>query len=108
MIDLLGVIGITVSIVAYIPQVVHLAREHCSAGVSSRAWTLWLISALLVSIVAIERQDVVFIFLQLSTLTSATVILFLAHRYEGMACESHLPAGSTNSKRDGSTQALAS
>ena len=107
MIDLLGVVGITISIVAYIPQVVHLAREHCSAGVSPKAWTLWLISALLVSIVAFERRDVVFIMLQLSTLTSATVILILAHRYQGMACESHRPVGPRGSERDGSAQALA-
>lgn len=108
MIDLLGVLGITISIVAYVPQVVHLAREHCSAGVSSRAWTLWLVSALLVSIVAFERRDVVFIILQLSTLTSATVILLLAHRYQGMACESHLPLASTHSEGGRDTSALAS
>ena len=42
------VTGISIGAVAYLPQVVHLAREHCSAGISSRAWAMWLASAVLV------------------------------------------------------------
>ena len=87
--EVLGVIGIALSVAAYVPQVVHLAREHCSAGISSRSWTMWLVSATLVGALALHRQDSVFILLQLSSLTSAGVILFLAHRYRGMACEGH-------------------
>jgi hypothetical protein len=37
MFEILGVVGITISMAAYVPQVIHLGREHCSAGVSSRA-----------------------------------------------------------------------
>ena len=89
MFEILGVLGITLSVAAYIPQVVHLAREHCSAGISSRSWTMWLISGVLVGVVAVHRQDPVFILLQAGTLTSASVILVLARKYRGMACESH-------------------
>jgi lipid-A-disaccharide synthase-like uncharacterized protein len=89
MLDLLGIIGIAISVAAYVPQVVHLAREHCSAGVSSRAWAMWLLSGLLVGLVAFRRGDLVFILLQLSSFTSAAVILVLARRYKGMACETH-------------------
>jgi uncharacterized protein with PQ loop repeat len=46
--EFLGVAGIAISMLAYMPQVVHLAKEHCSAGVSSRAWAMWLVSSLLV------------------------------------------------------------
>ena len=91
MLEVLGVIGVALSVMAYVPQVVHLAREHCSAGISSRSWTLWLVSATLVGTLALHRHDIVFILLQLSTLTSAVVILFLARRYRGMACETHAP-----------------
>ena len=38
---------------------------------------------------AVHRRDFVFIMLQASTLISATVILFLARKYRGMACETH-------------------
>jgi uncharacterized protein with PQ loop repeat len=92
MFEVLGVIGIAISVLAYLPQVVHLAREHCSAGVSGRAWGMWLASSLLVGALALHRHDAVFILLQLSTLTSAAVILFLVHRYRGLVCATHAPA----------------
>src|SRR5688500_20216234 len=91
MFDVVGVIGIAVSVAAYVPQVVHLWREHCSAGVSTRAWAMWLVSGLLIGLVAMERGDPVFILLQLSSLTSAGVILLLARHYRGMYCETHVP-----------------
>ena len=96
MLEVLGVIGIAISVAAYVPQVVHLAREHCAAGVSSRAWTMWLLSGLLVGLVAVQRGDLVFILLQLSSFTSAAVILLLARRYKGMACETHAHLIPTN------------
>jgi hypothetical protein len=30
--ETLGVAGIVISVLAYVPQVVHLGRQHCSAG----------------------------------------------------------------------------
>ena len=89
MFELLGVTGIAISVLAYLPQVVHLAREHCSAGVSSRAWSMWLLSSLLIGALALHRHDLVFVLLQISSLTSAAIILFLAQRYRGMVCEAH-------------------
>jgi lipid-A-disaccharide synthase-like uncharacterized protein len=77
---------------AYLPQVVHLAREHCSAGISRRAWVMWLVSSLLIGSLALHRHDPVFILLQVSSLVSAAAILFLAHRYRGLICEAHLHA----------------
>jgi uncharacterized protein with PQ loop repeat len=87
--EMLGTTGIVISALAYVPQVIHLAKEHCSAGISSRAWAMWLTSSVLVGALALHRKDIVFIMLQLSTLTSASVIVFLAHRYRGMVCEAH-------------------
>jgi lipid-A-disaccharide synthase-like uncharacterized protein len=69
--------------------VIHLGKEHCSAGISRRAWAMWLVGSLLVGALAVHRGDVVFIALQVSTLTSAAIILFLAQRYRGMVCEAH-------------------
>src|SRR6185437_15850167 len=89
MFEILGVAGIAISMLAYLPQVVHLAKEHCSAGVSSRAWLMWLVSSVLIGALALHRHDIVFILLQISSLTSAAVILVLAHRYRGLVCEAH-------------------
>jgi lipid-A-disaccharide synthase-like uncharacterized protein len=87
--EILGMAGIAISVAAYVPQVVHLGKEHCSAGVSSRAWAMWLTSSLLVGSLAVHRHDPVFVLLQASTLVSAAVILFLARRYKGMVCDLH-------------------
>ncbi|MGZ4315295.1 MAG: PQ-loop domain-containing transporter [Gaiellaceae bacterium] len=89
MFEILGVSGIAISMLAYLPQVVHLWREHCSAGVSGRAWAMWLTSSVLVGALAVHRGDVVFVMLQASSLTSAAVILLLARRYRGLVCEIH-------------------
>lgn len=88
--EILGAAGIAIAMVAYLPQVVHLAKEHCSAGVSSRAWMMWLVSSLLIGTVAVHRHDAVFMTLQIGSLTSAAVILFLGRRYRGLVCEAHL------------------
>jgi uncharacterized protein with PQ loop repeat len=87
--ELLGVAGISIGVLAYLPQVVHLWREQCSAGVSARAWGMWLTSSLLIGALAVHRQDPVFIGLEASSLASAAMILLLTHRYRGMSCEAH-------------------
>jgi lipid-A-disaccharide synthase-like uncharacterized protein len=90
MFELLGVVGIAISMLAYLPQIVHLAKEHCSAGVSSRAWSMWLLSSVLIGALAVHRHDPVFVLLQVSSLASAATILVLGRRYRGLVCETHL------------------
>ena len=51
---------------------------------------MWLISSVLIGSLALHRHDPVFILLQISSLASAAVILFLAHRYRGLVCQAHL------------------
>jgi len=89
MFELAGLVGIVISVLAYLPQVLHLARQHCSAGVSGRAWSMWLASSVLIGALAVHRHDPVFILLQASTLLSALVIVVLVHRYRGMVCLAH-------------------
>jgi hypothetical protein len=89
--EILGLAGIAISVLAYVPQIVHLGREHCSEGVSVRAWVMWLVAALLLGALAVHHRDPVFIALQVSSLASAAVILVLARRYRGMRCDSHVP-----------------
>jgi hypothetical protein len=89
MFEILGIAGVAISVAAYVPQVVHLGREHCSAGVSSRAWAMWLVSSLLIGALALHRREPVFIALQVINLTSISLTLLLARRYRGMVCEFH-------------------
>lgn len=87
--EILGMVGVGLSVVAYLPQVLHLAGEHCSAGISIRAWSMWLVSSLLVGSLAVYRGDFVFISVAASSLLSSAAILFLARRYQGMSCDTH-------------------
>ena len=103
--ELLGFAGIAIGVLAYVPQVVHLAREQCSAGVSGGAWAMWLTSSMLIGALALHRRDPVFIALQASSLSSTAAILLLAYRYRGMLCESHAhlrskPSASARSAAD--------
>lgn len=86
--EILGMAGIGLSVVAYLPQMTHLMKEHCAAGISTRSWQLWLISSMAVGALAVHRGDFVFITLAASSLLSAVVILILTHRYRGMECVS--------------------
>ena len=110
MFEILGITGIAISVAAYVPQVVHLGREHCSAGVSSRAWVMWLASSLLIGALAMHRHDPVFMLLQGCSLTSAALILFLVHRYRGLVCDAHAPVAPSRTAaiRSGEPQALPS
>ena len=87
--EILGIVGIAISVIAYVPQVVHLWREQCSTGISGHAWAMWLASGLLVGTLAVYRRDPVFILLQIANLMSTALVLFLSWRYRGMTCEEH-------------------
>ena len=87
--QVLGFLGVAISVAAYVPQVVHLWREGCSAGVSSRAWAMWLVSSVLILALALHQREPVFIALQVINLASITVTLLLARKYRGMVCEFH-------------------
>jgi lipid-A-disaccharide synthase-like uncharacterized protein len=50
---------------------------------------MWLLSSVLVGALALHRRDLVFILLQISSLTSAAIILSLAHKYRETVCAAH-------------------
>ena len=85
----IGFIGTILAAVGYLPQIVHLAREHCSAGVSIKAWCLWILSSVLIATHAFAVFDLVFIALQVVNIVAIATVIVLARRYEGMFCRSH-------------------
>ncbi len=88
-IDLIGFIGSGLAIWAYVPQIEHLIREHCSAGISRRAYLLWFIAALLLLVHAVMIRDIVFIFLQATNALLTLVILVFAGKYKNGVCPTH-------------------
>ncbi len=87
--SVLGFIGTIIVAIGYLPQIVHLGREGCSAGVSVQAWYLWLLASLLIATHAFAVLDTVFIALQLVNILAIATVIVLAKRYEGMVCRSH-------------------
>lgn len=87
--DLIGLTGALIAGYAYLPQITHLIREHCSAGISRTAFALWFLSSILVTINAVFIQSVVFIALGVIQICATAVISFYSTRYKGLACPFH-------------------
>ena len=87
--QVLGFLGTVTIAIGYLPQIRHLAREHCSAGVSIVAWQVWLLSTFLILSHAFEVFDLVFITLQSVHIVAIILIIWLARKYRGMTCAFH-------------------
>jgi uncharacterized protein with PQ loop repeat len=85
----LGYAGTGLVIVAYLPQITHLVREHCSAGVSSGAYLLWGVAAMLLLSYAIAKGDPVFTALQIYQVVATVAICLLSRHYRDSLCEDH-------------------
>jgi uncharacterized protein with PQ loop repeat len=87
--QILGFIGSGLVILAYVPQIRHLIKERCSAGISRYAYVLWLTAAVLLLIHAVMINDTVFITLQAISVLATGLILFFAEKYRYGLCPIH-------------------
>lgn len=85
----LGFVGTGLVILAYFPQLVHLVRERCSAGLSIGAYVIWAVAALLLWIYAMSRNDLVFIAPQVYQVAATILFCFFGIKYKGHCCETH-------------------
>ncbi len=83
-----GWLGTALILTAYAPQVWHLAKEKCAAGLSMISWHLWLLGSLLLFAHAYARADAVIMAAQSVNLLAVGLTLYLAKKYEGKACAS--------------------
>jgi uncharacterized protein with PQ loop repeat len=88
--QILGFVGTGLVAVAYIPQIHHLIKEHCSAGISIKAYALWFLASVLFLIHAAMIMDAVFIAVQAVNLVAICIIVICAKRYEMQVCKTHL------------------
>ncbi|NIS79660.1 MAG: hypothetical protein GTO14_05500 [Anaerolineales bacterium] len=84
-----GFAGTTLCVLAYLPQIIHLIRERCSAGLSFRAYMMWAVAAVLLLSYSVAMRDAVFIALQSYHLAAGTLVCFFCKKYEGLLCEEH-------------------
>ncbi len=85
-----GFAGILLVLVAFLPQIFHLVKEHCAAGISVWAFAIWWVASLLLLGHALGINDGVFIILQVYQLVANTVIVLYAQRYKHSLCEHHI------------------
>jgi hypothetical protein len=93
--EIAGFAGAGLAGAAYVPQISHLVRARCSAGVSRLAFEVWLLASLLTTTRAIAIHAGVFIALGGIQIAATALILLCATRYKDTSCPIHLPAQPT-------------
>ncbi|MCP3388885.1 PQ-loop repeat-containing protein [Bradyrhizobium sp. CCGB12] len=86
---LIGYFGTGLVIGAYVPQIWRLWSEQCSAGISARAYALWMLSSALFLGHSITIGDVVFAITQLVNMIALAIIVVLARRFRNQICTTH-------------------
>jgi uncharacterized protein with PQ loop repeat len=89
--EIAGFAGAGLAGAAYVPQISHLIRARCSAGISRLAFEIWLLASFLTTTRAIAIQAGVFIVLGGIQIVATTLIMFYAVRYKDTRCPIHLP-----------------
>ena len=89
LLSMIGYIGTALVIGAYAPQISHLWIEHCSAGISERAYALWALASALFLSHSIMIGDTVFMVTQLVNMIALAIILVLARRFRNQICAVH-------------------
>jgi hypothetical protein len=89
--EIAGFIGVRLAGAAYIPQIWHLVRVHCAAGISRFAFCLWLGATLLVTTNAIATRATVFILLGVVQSVATALILLYTTKYRSTYCAGHMP-----------------
>ena len=87
-----GFIGAGLAGAAYVPQIFHLIRARCSAGISQLAFGVWLLSSLLITARAVAIGAGVFIVLGAIQIVATALIVVCAARYKNTPCPVHRPA----------------
>ena len=88
--QIMGFSGTGIVAVAYIPQIRHLIKEHCSAGISIRAYGLWFLASVLFLVHAWMIKDIVFTFVQVVNCAAISAIVIYCKRFENQMCLTHL------------------
>jgi uncharacterized protein with PQ loop repeat len=87
--ELIGLGGASLAGYAYLPQITHLIRERCSAGISRRAFILWFLASILITIHAVFISAIVFIVLGVIQIGATSTIVVYSARYKGLVCPIH-------------------
>ena len=103
--EIAGFVGTGLAGAAYVPQISHLIRVRCSAGISRLAFAAWLLASLLTTTRAIAIRADVFVVLGGIQIVATALILLCAARYKNTRCPVHspVPSGATPATGPGSS-----
>ena len=87
-----GLAGAGLAGAAYVPQISHLVRARCSAGISPLAFAAWLLASVLTTTHAVAIGAAVFVALGGIQIVATTLIMLYAARFKDTPCPSHHPA----------------
>ena len=85
----LGLLATGLVLAGYVPQIVHLVKERCTAGISIPAFVLWCLASFLFLIHAAMIEDAVFVSVQTVNLVAGALIVAFCKKYEGEVCPFH-------------------
>jgi uncharacterized protein with PQ loop repeat len=105
--QILGFVGTGLVIVGYFPQVFHMVKERCTAGISIPAFALWCSASLLFLIHAAMIEDAVFVGVQVVNLIAGGFIVWFCRKHDGEVCPSHRGAYSRAHELHAGTSAQA-
>ena len=94
--EIAGFAGAGLAGAAYVPQISHLIRARCAAGISRLAFEAWLLASLLTTARAIAIHAGVFIVLGGIQIVATALIVAYAARYKDIPCPIHLPGQPTD------------
>jgi uncharacterized protein with PQ loop repeat len=89
-----GFLGTGLVIAGYVPQIYHLIKERCTAGLSLPAFAVWCSASLLFLVHATMIHDVVFVGVQIVNLAAGGIIVAFCKKYDGHVCPFHMRAHS--------------
>jgi uncharacterized protein with PQ loop repeat len=85
----LGAVATGVVGAGYVPQIAHLIKQRCTAGISVPAFSLWCLASFLFLIHAAIIEDGVFIAVQSVNLVAGALIVAFCRKYKGHVCPFH-------------------
>jgi uncharacterized protein with PQ loop repeat len=85
----LGMAATGLVIAGYVPQIGHMIKERCTAGISVAAFLVWCVASTLFLVHAALIDDAVFVAAQSVNLAAGGLILVFCKRFEGRRCPFH-------------------
>ena len=84
--EVAGFAGAGLAGAAYVPQISHMVRARCSAGISRLAFEAWLLASVLTTARAVAIGAAVFVVLGGIQIVATTLIMLYAARYKDTPC----------------------